>query len=304
MYVFDLDLIYFLLDMMGVAAGGEGEGAGDAPNELWEIYKKEREHREHVKEWIAGTINFARNNIPYCHLSKNMLDIQPSKGITTAQAVYISTMAMSLDQNRERAVALVNAFLEYSSDYKETLEFLLKNTKRVVVEEEPFPTQIERLRQDVVELVNGVKMDVAEHRANIDQLYLEVFKDDPDEEQTTTTKEEELALKPLERFKKKQKKVSERLEKMEEENGNSLKWKVTSEHEGRIEFLEAQLKVLNDKFNTMHTENEKSSKRIDDDYRFRISTSCARMQAFETKLSELVERIDKISETVAVNHRD
>ena len=167
--------------MMGVAAGGTDLQEEDLPNELWAVYKKEREHREHVKEWIAGTIGFAKNSIPYCHLSKNILDITPNKGISTAQAVYISTMAMTLDPNRERAVELVNAFLGYSSDYRETLEFLLGKNKK---EEKPIPTtQIDRLRQDIVDLVNGVKMDVAEHRANIDQLYEEVFKEEEEEQQ-------------------------------------------------------------------------------------------------------------------------
>lgn len=162
--------------MMGVAAGGAELQEEDLPNELWAVYKKEREHREHVKEWIAGTIGFAKNSIPYCHLSKNILDITPNKGISTAQAVYISTMAMTLDPNRDRAIELVKAFLEYSSDYRETLEFLLGKNKK---EEKPVPTtQIDRLRQDIVDLVNGVKMDVAEHRANIDQLYEEVFNKD------------------------------------------------------------------------------------------------------------------------------
>ena len=165
---------------MGVAAGGVELQEEDLPSELWAVYKKEREHREHVKEWIAGTIGFAKNSIPYCHLSKNILDITPNKGISTAQAVYISTMAMTLDPNRDRAVELVNAFLEYSSDYRETLEFLLGKNKK----EKPIPTtQIERLRQDIVELVNGVKLDVAEHRANIDQLYEEVFKEEEEEQQ-------------------------------------------------------------------------------------------------------------------------
>lgn len=168
--------------MMGVAAGGTDLQEEDLPNELWAVYKKEREHREHVKEWIAATIGFAKNSIPYCHLSKSILDITPNKGISTAQAVYISTMAMTLDPNRGRAVELVNAFLEYSSDYRETLEFLLGKYKK---EEKPSipTTQIDRLRQDIVELVNGVKLDVAEHRANIDQLYEEVFNKQEEEEE-------------------------------------------------------------------------------------------------------------------------
>lgn len=170
----------FLQIMMGVAAGETESQKEDLPDELWAIYKKEREHRENVKEWIAGTIAFAKNTIPYCHLSKNILDITPNKGISTAQAVYISTIAMSLDPNRDRAHALVNAFLEYSSDYRETLEFLLNKKKK-----EEAPTAIEILREDLVDMFNGLKMDVNEQRANIDQLYEEVFNKGTEEEEDT-----------------------------------------------------------------------------------------------------------------------
>lgn len=158
--------------MMGAAAPDLQEG--DLPNELWVVYKKEREEREQIKEWIAGTINFAKNQIPYCHLSKNILDFQPSKGISSAQVVYISTMAMMLDPNRDRATAIVEAFMKYAPGcYDKTLHFLL-NKGGVVVEEE------DRV-QELAELMNGLKMDVAEQRANIDQLYSEVFKEEEEE---------------------------------------------------------------------------------------------------------------------------
>lgn len=87
----------------------------------WVVYHDERKHRLAVRNYIGEVMKTAKKSVPYCHLDPNITDIKPGMGLTTVQAVYISTIGMCLDENRERAEGLVNAFLEYSSGYDELL---------------------------------------------------------------------------------------------------------------------------------------------------------------------------------------
>ena len=104
----------------------EEEEQEEGEKELWEIYKEERIRRERAKEWLCNTIHYSKSNIPYCHLSAPILDINPKKGISTAQAIYISLVAMALDDDRNRANAIVETLKEYSTGYSTVIDKIVE----------------------------------------------------------------------------------------------------------------------------------------------------------------------------------
>lgn len=104
----------------------EEEEQEEGKKELWEIYKEERTRRERAKEWLCNTIHYSKSNIPYCHLSAPILDINPKKGISTAQAIYISLVAMAFDDDRNRANAIVETLKEYSTGYSTVIDKIVE----------------------------------------------------------------------------------------------------------------------------------------------------------------------------------
>lgn len=104
----------------------EEEEQEEGKKELWEIYKEERTRRERAKEWLCNTIHYSKSNIPYCHLSAPILDINPKKGISTAQAIYISLVAMAFDDDRNRANAIVETLKEYSTGYSIVIDKIVE----------------------------------------------------------------------------------------------------------------------------------------------------------------------------------
>lgn len=111
--------------------------------DLWRVYHNERQHRISIKNYIYEVMKTARTEIPYCNLSDRLLAIRPGMGLSTAQAVYISLLAVYLDEDRERAQGLLNAFMEYCPGYEATLHRLHS--------EMHIPTEIGDLRDSLAE---------------------------------------------------------------------------------------------------------------------------------------------------------
>lgn len=110
---------------------------------LWQVYYNERQHRISIKNYICEVMKNARTEIPYCNLSDRILLIRPGMGISTAQAVYISLVAVYMDENRERAQGLLQAFMEYCPGYEDTLNRLYS--------EMHIPTEVGELRDSLAE---------------------------------------------------------------------------------------------------------------------------------------------------------
>ncbi len=110
---------------------------------LWQVYHNERKHRLAVKNYIYKVMENAKNEIPYCNLNPRLIEIRSNMGLSTVQAIYISLLAVYLDEDRERAEGLINAFQEYCPGYESTLLRLYSEMR--------IPTEVGELRDELAE---------------------------------------------------------------------------------------------------------------------------------------------------------
>lgn len=244
---------------------------GEEEKELWQLYKEERTRREKAKEWLSGTIGFIKGYVPYCHLSPQILDINPKRGISTAQAIYISLIALALDDNRERAHAIVDTLKEYSTCYHTVIDKMIELFS-------PSNAPASFYYQFWLDTQTTVNETLREENKECEKRFLECQKTIGDLLDTNTTLHAQIGLKELEN--------KELLDTLEEKNKHLRT--VLEDKNKQINEMEGFNRSINEHYQKVIKELEELKKRNEElnDENYRLWMEPTRIQGIVTKNPE------------------
>lgn len=248
----------------------EEEEQEEGEKELWEMYKEERTKRERAKEWLCNTIHYSKPNIPYCHLSAPILDINPKKGISTAQAIYISLVAMAFDDDRNRANAIVETLKEYSTGYSTVIDKIVEMFSSSSVSA--------GYLQFWLDTQTAVNETLREENKECEKRFLECQKTIGDLLDTNTTLHAQIGLKELEN--------KELLDTLEEKNKHLRT--VLEDKNKQINEMEGFNRSINEHYQKVIKELEELKKRNEElnDENYRLWMEPTRLQGIVPKNPE------------------